>query len=107
MNYSLNKSLKGEVVLSVTGVFERHETDDLRHQLKEFIDNGTKDIVVDLYSLHFLNSQLIAILIALYNIVSTTNGTLKIINVKPSLMSVFKSMRLDSRFQIELIDDKD
>jgi anti-anti-sigma factor len=73
---------------------------DMRTEIKAVIDEGIKDIVIDLGIVKIVDSTGIGLLISAHNSLMKTGGKIAVINASKDLLSLFKAMRLDQRFNI-------
>lgn len=73
---------------------------ELREELKNLIDLGIRELVVDLGAVEMIDSVGLGLLIAVHNSLSKTDGTLTVINASKDLEGLFKSMRLDRHFAV-------
>lgn len=74
---------------------------EIRKLLKEQIDQGCKELVLDMQHVEMIDSMGIGLLIAAHNSLNKNGGELKAINLSQDLMSLFKNMRLDKHFSVE------
>ena len=101
MGYNLKKDTEGNALVLLDDVLDTDAVGKLRNEIKQSLESGSACVTFDLQALKLLNSQLLGLMIATYNTVSKKAGKLKVINVQPVFMSIFKTMRLETRFQIE------
>ncbi len=74
---------------------------DLRLMLKEQIDQGCRELVLDLRQVEMIDSTGIGLLIAAHNSLNKSGGKLKAINLSQDLQGLFKNMRLDQHFTVQ------
>ena len=71
-----------------------------RQQFKALIAAGAKEILVDLAGVMMVDSTGIGLLIQAHNTLAKTGGRISILHASDNLRSLFRSMRLDSRFNL-------
>jgi anti-anti-sigma factor len=72
----------------------------MRTEIKTLIDEGIKDIVIDLGTVEIVDSMGIGLLISAHNSLTKMSGKMAVINASKDVLSLFKAMRLDQRFSI-------
>lgn len=73
---------------------------DLRKELKNLVDSGKKKIEIDLLKVGIMDSMGLGLLIALHNSLKDKGGNIRVVNLSPELMELFKNMRLDRHFEV-------
>jgi anti-anti-sigma factor len=73
---------------------------ELRRQLKEFVDGGATDIVIDLADVKIVDSIGISVLFAAHNTLKKIGGKFSVINVSPDLEKLFRRVGLTLHFSI-------
>jgi anti-anti-sigma factor len=74
---------------------------ELRPQLQKALADGVSSVVFDLGKVDVVDSSGIGLLIATHNSLKTKGGRLRISNVSPEILNLFKAMRLDRHFTVE------
>jgi anti-anti-sigma factor len=72
----------------------------MRTEIKTLIDEGIKDIVIDLVTVEIVDSMGIGLLISAHNSLTKMGGKMAVINASKDVLSLLKAMRLDQRFSI-------
>lgn len=72
----------------------------LRTALKAELDAGVREVVFDLAQTGMLDSSGIGVLIAVFNSLSASQGTLKVVNVSTDIFQLLQSMRLVARLNV-------
>lgn len=67
------------------------------------LEEGCKELVVDLRSVTMVDSIGIGILIATCNTLHESDGKLTVINVSKDIYKLLKAMRLDQHFEVKMI----
>jgi anti-anti-sigma factor len=83
-----------DVVASMAG--------ELKSELKALLDQGIKDLVIDLASVEMVDSVGLGVLIATHNSLRQAGGQLTVSNPSPDLQSLFRTMRLDKHFRVSV-----
>ena len=73
---------------------------DLRASLKEIVDGGVTEVIVDMKAVLMIDSTGIGLLVALCNSLAKQQGKLSVINCSKDITDLFKAMRLDRHFTI-------
>ena len=71
-----------------------------RAQFKAALAGGARELVLDLAGVQIVDSTGIGLLIQVYNSLAKSNGKLTIRHASDNIKGLFKSMRLDSRFNL-------
>ena len=74
--------------------------DAQRTAFKGLLAGGAKEVVVDLAGVMMVDSTGIGLLIQVHNTLAKGGGRLSIRHASENILGLFKSMRLDSRFNI-------
>jgi len=83
---------QSDVVASMAGEFKA--------DLKAVLDQGIKDLTIDLQGVEMIDSVGLGVLIAACNSLRRVGGSLTIRNASKDIHSVFKTMRLDRHFTV-------
>jgi len=98
--------IKTEVTNGVSVLFIREDrldannSEELKVELRRFYESGTKDLVIDLKEIHFIDSSGLGVLVSGYKNASTSHGTLKLSNLQSQVKSMFELTRLHRVFDI-------
>lgn len=84
----------------IEGEFTATLTPDLQSSLKQEVEQPAEEFVFDLAQTDMVDSSGIGLLIALGNTLVRTRGTMKVVNVSPEILHLFRSMRLLSRLNV-------
>lgn len=76
------------------------ELGPIRAQLKTLVDQGVSSLEIDMAKVRMVDSMGIGLLVAAHNSLSRRGGALRVKNLSDDLVRLFKSMRLDQRFQL-------
>jgi anti-sigma B factor antagonist len=95
------KEQYGTVILELKGKLVGGPLSDrINHTLNNLLDQGKKNIVVDLSGVTSLNSSGMGILISGYSIVKDNGGALKLANVTVKIKGLLSMTRLNRIFEI-------
>jgi anti-sigma B factor antagonist len=88
--------MEGDVaVISVSGkLMGGPESDALRNEVKNLIDEGTKKFVVNLKGVPWINSTGLGALMAVYTSIQRSEGVLRLCHVSDRIQSLFMITKL-------------
>ena len=98
--------IKSEHAEGVTVLFVREDrldannSEELKIELRHLFDSGTKDLVIDLKEVLFIDSSGLGVLVSGYKNASTQHGSLKLSNLQSQVKSMFELTRLHRVFDI-------
>ncbi|MEJ2195899.1 MAG: STAS domain-containing protein [Ignavibacteriaceae bacterium] len=72
---------------------------EMNETLHKFIDEGKKNVVIDLGGVSFVSSSGIGILISAYTTMKNNGGNLKIANISDKVKGLLSITKLDSIFE--------
>ena len=85
---------------------DANNSEELKAKLRHLFDSGTKDLVLDLKEILFIDSSGLGVLVSGYKNASTSHGTLKLSNLQSQVKSMFELTRLHRVFDIfTTVDD--
>jgi len=96
----VEESTTKQTLLKPAGDIVASAVSELRQQLKSIADGGAQQVTIDLAQVQIVDSTGIGLLIAAYNTLQKAGGKIALINASRDLVLLFKSMRLDQRFEI-------
>ncbi|HTX37327.1 MAG TPA: STAS domain-containing protein [Bryobacteraceae bacterium] len=73
---------------------------ELRAQLRGILEEGVRDLVVDLAGVNMVDSSGIGFLISAYNSLRKVGGRMSLIHVSADLLELFQSMRMHQHFSV-------
>ncbi|MDD2309069.1 MAG: STAS domain-containing protein [Desulfuromonadaceae bacterium] len=79
---------------------DANNSEELKTELRRLFDNGTKDLVIDLKEIHFIDSSGLGVLVSGYKNASILHGSLKLSNLQSQVKSMFELTRLHRVFDI-------
>lgn len=104
--------IKTELTEGITVLFVREDrldannSEELKAELRRLFESGTKDLVIDLKEILFIDSSGLGVLVSGYKNSSTLHGSLKLSNLQSQVRSMFELTRLHRVFDIfTTVDD--
>lgn len=103
--------IKTEIMEGITVLFVREDrldannSEDLKSELRRLFEKGTKDLIIDLKEVLFIDSSGLGVLVSGYKNASTLHGTLKLSNLQTQVKSMFELTRLHRVFDIFVSHD--
>ncbi len=104
--------IKTEHTEGITVLFIREDrldannSEELKVELHRLFDTGTKDLILDLKEILFIDSSGLGVLVSGYKNASTVHGSLKLSNLQSQVRSMFELTRLHRVFDIfSTVDD--
>jgi anti-sigma B factor antagonist len=86
----------GEIgVIEVKGsLVGGEETDELRNAVADFVQQGTKKLVIDLSKVTYLNSTAIGVLVSAHTTFSKNKGHVKVCGINKNINNIFVITKL-------------
>ena len=97
----------GIVVLSVREErLDAHNSDELKVEVNRLFESGTKNLLVDLKEVRFIDSSGLGVLVSGFKNASTHQGSIKLCSLQTQVRSMFELTRLHRVFDIyQTIDE--
>ena len=73
---------------------------ELRLEMRGILDQGIRDLVIDLASVRMVDSSGLGLLIAAHNSLRKVGGRLAVIHASADLLELFRSMRMHQHFSV-------
>lgn len=90
MNLDLETSKKGDVaIISLRGEIDVYTAPRLRQALIDLVEGGSKDIVVDMDKVDFLDSTGLGVLVGGLKRVKSNDGEMKLVVTQDRIMKIF------------------
>ena len=70
------------------------ETDELRNAVADFVQQGTKKLVIDLSKVTYLNSTAIGVLVSAHTTFSKNKGHVKVCGINKNINNIFVITKL-------------
>ena len=74
--------------------------DEFKAEIKSIIEEGYKDVVLDLHGVPWINSTGLGILISGYHSLKAAEGSMRVCNVKERVLSIFYISQLEKIFDV-------
>lgn len=79
---------------------DAHNSDELKSEVNRIFESGTKDLIVDLKEVRFIDSSGLGVLVSGYKNASTHQGSIKLCSLQTQVRSMFELTRLHRVFDI-------
>ena len=76
--------------------------ENFRFELLKFIEEGVKELTVDINGVGLIDSVGLGVLIAAHNSLQKNGGVFNVINASEDIYKLFKVMRLDRHFEVKM-----
>lgn len=73
---------------------------ELRATMRGVVEEGIRELVVDLAETHMVDSSGIGLLISAYNSLRRVGGSLAVIHASAEILELFQTMRMHQHFSI-------
>jgi len=74
--------------------------DEFKAEIKSVIEEGYKEVILDLSSVPWINSTGLGILISGYHSLKAAEGTMKVCSVRERVLSIFYISQLEKIFDV-------
>ncbi len=75
-------------------------TEDLRTEISKIFENANSKIVINLKGVNYIDSSGFGCFLSIMKVARNNYGTMKFVNPESSVMEVFKTLHLDTIFEI-------
>lgn len=100
----MNLNFKEKQNVSIITVHEErvdaHNSEELKDKLKSLFETGSRNILVDMRDVRFIDSSGLGALVSGYKIAIKHQGSLKLSTLQPQVKSMFELTRLHRVFDI-------
>lgn len=76
------------------------ETDELRNAVADYVEQGTKKLVIDLSKVTYLNSTAIGVLVSAHTTFSKNKGRVKLCGINKNINNIFVITKLTLVFDV-------
>jgi anti-anti-sigma factor len=90
-----------EAVLSVAGEIDMNTAERLYEQAVALLDDGTRNLVLDLGGVTFCDSLGVSALVRIYRRAAATNCRLRVVNLRGYIAHVLQISGLDQMFEVQ------
>ena len=85
---------------------DAHNSDELKVEMNRLFESGTKELLVDLKEVRFIDSSGLGVLVSGFKNASTHQGSIKLCSLQTQVKSMFELTRLHRVFDIyQTIDE--
>jgi anti-sigma B factor antagonist len=100
MNLKTEPNGKIMVVVVREERLDAHNSDELKVEMNRLFESGTKDLLVDLKEVRFIDSSGLGVLVSGFKNASTHQGSIKLCSLQTQVKSMFELTRLHRVFDI-------
>jgi anti-sigma B factor antagonist len=79
---------------------DAHNSEELKTEMNHIFESGTKDVLIDLKEVRFIDSSGLGVLVSGFKNASTRQGSLKLCGLQTQVRSMFELTRLHRVFDI-------
>jgi anti-sigma B factor antagonist len=106
MNFKTESNGAVMVVMVREERLDAHNSDELKAEMSRLFESGTKNLVVDLKEVRFIDSSGLGVLVSGFKNASTHQGSIKLCSLQTQVKSMFELTRLQRVFDIyQTIDE--
>jgi anti-sigma B factor antagonist len=106
MNFKTESNGAVMVVMVREERLDAHNSDELKTEMSRLFESGTKNLVVDLKEVRFIDSSGLGVLVSGFKNASTHQGSIKLCSLQTQVKSMFELTRLQRVFDIyQTIDE--
>jgi anti-sigma B factor antagonist len=106
MNIKTEPNGKVMVLMVREERLDAHNSDELKVEVNRLFENGTKNLLVDLKEVRFIDSSGLGVLVSGFKNASTHQGSIKLCSLQTQVKSMFELTRLHRVFDIyQTIDE--
>ncbi len=92
---------KKEIIkIEIEGEVDVYTSIELKRELNEIIDNGTKKIIINLDKVTYIDSSGLGVLVAILKRIRKEKGNLKLLKLTQNVKKIFEITRLTKFFEI-------
>jgi anti-sigma B factor antagonist len=100
MNIKTEANGRVMVVMVREERIDAHNSDELKVEINRLFESGTKDLLVDLKEVRFIDSSGLGVLVSGFKNAATHQGSIKLCSLQTQLKSMFELTRLHRVFDI-------
>ena len=94
-----------ETIVKPSGDMVASMAQEFRNELRSLVEEGAKELVIDLGGVEMMDSVGIGVLIASHNSLAKVGGKLTVTSVSNEVYGLFKTMRLDQHFDVRAAEE--
>ena len=100
MKIQIKKNETGLDLIELEGELDFHSSPEVRGELAKLIDRQAPKVMVDLKSVHYIDSSGLATFVELFQKMKRYSGVLVLFNLNQGVRSVFEIAKLDTIFKL-------
>ena len=100
MNFKTETTDNRTIVFVREERLDAHNSNDLRTEMNRIFDSGSKNLIIDLREVRFIDSSGLGALVSGFKNASTRQGSLKLSGLQTQVKSMFELTRLHRIFDI-------
>lgn len=100
MNLKTEANGKVMVIMVREERLDAHNSEELKLEINRLFDSGTKDLLVDLKEVRFIDSSGLGVLVSGFKNAATHQGSIKLCSLQTQVKSMFELTRLHRVFDI-------
>jgi anti-sigma B factor antagonist len=85
---------------------DAHNSEELKLEVNRLFESGTKDLLVDLKEVRFIDSSGLGVLVSAFKNAATHQGSIKLCSLQSQVKSMFELTRLHRVFDIHQTVDE-
>ncbi|BDU50643.1 STAS domain-containing protein [Haliovirga abyssi] len=101
MGREIKKITEEKAIYIPTEEIEVYNASEIREELSEMIDNGVKEIIIDLRNVEYVDSSGLGVLVSTMKRLKKINGKMILLSPKNAIKQVLELTSLDKVFTIE------
>jgi len=101
---NVEKKDKVDIVTFTTDKINALIADDIREEISKLFENANSKVVIDLTGVQYIDSSGFGCFLSIMKAARNNYGVLKFTSPEPSVMEVFKTLHLNTVF--EIFDDQ-
>jgi len=100
MNFKTETTDNRTIVFVREERLDAHNSNDLKTEMNRIFDSGSKNLIIDLREVRFIDSSGLGALVSGFKNASTRQGSLKLSGLQTQVKSMFELTRLHRIFDI-------
>ena len=97
---NVEKSDKADIITFTIDKINALITEDIREEISQLYENANSKVVINLQGINYIDSSGFGCFLSIMKTARNNYGVLKFVNPEPSVMEVFKTLHLDTIFEI-------
>lgn len=100
MNLKTESNGNAKVIFVHEDRLDANNSEELKAEINKLIENGSKELIIDLNDVHFIDSSGLGALVSGFKNASTHQGRIKLSALQTQVKSMFELTRLQRVFEI-------